>query len=413
MLRNVSVFACLVVVAIGLVAAAEPQQSASNWVPAGQLRDTVYRPGVTDALTLEAAQTGSPSVADRLKAARGGVSGTLDSGSVGGLAEPAVLPDDTTGTQLPSVLVRRGSRAPERATEPAIDPGMADGGLAEGAADAADAAADSARRTARRPRTETPTFRSPVASSGSLARTSESGSLSLTSQGPTITVETDGPRAIAVGKAATYHVRLMNQGTADADHMILTVAVPAWAQITSSQSRVGSVSADEDVESGRRVVWDLERVAARSQQELTLVLQPTESRPIDLIVEWVLRGAPAQASIEVQEPKLAMTVEGPAEMRYGSTSVFKVHLSNPGNGAAENVVVTVGATGIANQPNTVGTLAAGESRSLEIEFTAKQAGTMKIAAAAQADGGLRAETAREVQVRRAQWAVKVTAPSRL
>jgi len=56
-------------------------------------------------------------------------------------------------------------------------------------------------------------------------------------------------------------------------------------------------------------------------------------------------------------------------------------MSNPGNGPAENVIVTVGASGVANQPNTVGTLAAGESRSLEVELSAKQAGTMKIEAA--------------------------------
>ncbi len=75
--------------------------------------------------------------------------------------------------------------------------------------------------------------------------------------------------------------------------------------------------------------------------------------------------------------------------------------------------VTVGASGVANQPNTVGTLAAGESRSLEVELTAKQAGTMKIEAAAQGDGNLRAEATHEVRVRRAQLAVKVTAPPML
>ena len=80
--------------------------------------------------------------------------------------------------------------------------------------------------------------------------------------------------------------------------------------------------------------------------------------------EWVARGASMQASIEVQQPQLEMAIEGPAEMKYGATSVFKIKLSNPGNGPAENVVVTVGASGAANQPNTVGTLAAGESRAL-------------------------------------------------
>ena len=42
-----------------------------------------------------------------------------------------------------------------------------------------------------------------------------------------------------------------------------------------------------------------------------------------------------QASIEVQQPQLAMTVEGPTEMRFGETAAFRIRVSNPGNGPAE------------------------------------------------------------------------------
>ena len=98
-------------------------------------------------------------------------------------------------------------------------------------------------------------------------------------------------------------------------------------------------------------------------------------------------------------------------MRFGETAGFKIKLSNPGNGPAENVAVNVGASGAASQPNTVGTLGAGESRIMEVELTAKQAGTMKIQASAQGDGELRADATHDVRVRRAQLAVKVTAPT--
>ena len=230
-----------------------------------------------------------------------------------------------------------------------------------------------ARRAA--PRNETQTFRSPVTSPGTSKPVDrKQRTLGLTSQGPMISIETAGPRAIVMGKAANYRVRLVNQGSVDADRMIVTVAVPAWAQITTTEARFGSVSADNETDKGRRIVWEMEKVASRSQHELSLSLQPTENRPIDLVVDWVFRGAPMQASIEVQQPQLAMAVEGPTDLRYGATAVFKIKLNNPGNGPAENVAVTVGASGVANQPNTVGTLAAGESRSLEVELTAKQAG---------------------------------------
>jgi uncharacterized repeat protein (TIGR01451 family) len=420
MLRNVSLLACIVVAAIGLAKAAEPRSAASDWVPAGRPRNLASRPASGETVALEAAQTGAPSLADRLKAVRSGATDDSGSDTVRDAAEPGELPADTTGEQLPSVLVRRGNALPTVTAEPALNPVDSTNTAEKSALAPSDAPTDTARRSARRPRSESPLPRSPLTPSSSPSpgaigpsRSADANSLSLKSQGPTITVETEGPRSIAMGKPANYRLRLLNQGSSDAEHVIVTVTVPAWAQVTASETRVGSVSADNDADEGRRIVWDVERVASRSQQELSLSLQPTENRPIDLAVDWVLRGTPLQASIEVQQPQLDIAVEGPAEMRYGSTASFKIKLTNPGNGPAENVTVTVGATGIGNQPNAVGTLGAGESRSLEVELTAKQAGTMKIEAAAHGDGNLQAATTHEVHVRRPQLAVKVAAPSML
>jgi len=421
MLRNVSVFACLVMVAIGLVAASEPQPPTSEWTPATQSPGAVYRPVANEALAIEAAQTsGSSSLADRLRAVRGGTADVNESAEETpepASAEPGALPEDPTSSQLPSVLVRRPRNTESTPQVPPADVEESVDTFSREAADAESETADSMRRTARRPRNESPVFRAPggsgAANSVPTSRSADTNSLNLKSPGPTIIVETEGPRAIAVNKPANYRVRVTNQGTVEAAHLIVTVALPTWAQITASEARVGSVSNDEDADLGRRIVWDLQRVGARSQQELALSLQPTENRPIDLAVEWVVQGESVQASIEVQQPQLALAVEGPSEMRFGSTSVFKINLTNPGNGPADNVVVTVGATGIANQPNTVGTLGAGESRSLEVELTAQQAGSMKIEASAQGDGNLTATAAHDVRVRRAQLGVKVTAPPML
>ncbi len=100
-------------------------------------------------------------------------------------------------------------------------------------------------------------------------------------------------------------------------------------------------------------------------------------------------------------------------MKYGETKVFKVKLSNPGNGPAENVAVNIAATGVNSQPNSIGTLAAGESRTLELELTANQAGTMQVRAVVRGDGDLQAQSDHEVQVRRAQLALKISAPQLL
>ena len=87
-------------------------------------------------------------------------------------------------------------------------------------------------------------------------------------------------------------------------------------------------------------------------------------------------------------------------MRFGETATFRVRVSNPGNGPAEDVALSVSTTASAAQPNSIGTLAAGESRDLDLELTANQAGNMTIAATAQGDGNLQAEASHIVTVHR-------------
>ena len=100
-------------------------------------------------------------------------------------------------------------------------------------------------------------------------------------------------------------------------------------------------------------------------------------------------------------------------MRFGDKAVFKVRLSNPGNGPADHVTLRLGATGVSNELRRIGTLAPGENRVLEIELTAQEAGTMRIQANAVGEGDLTAQIVHELRVRRAELAVKMTGPSML
>jgi uncharacterized repeat protein (TIGR01451 family) len=98
---------------------------------------------------------------------------------------------------------------------------------------------------------------------------------------------------------------------------------------------------------------------------------------------------------------------------FGQTKIYKLTISNPGNGNAENVAVglaPIGRSGEATGTHKLGTLEAGESKTVDIELTARQAGAILIKAHAFADGGLRAEAAEQVLVRRASLQVEVEAP---
>ena len=104
---------------------------------------------------------------------------------------------------------------------------------------------------------------------------------------------------------------------------------------------------------------------------------PRKSSPLDLAISYTFTPETTQTMVEVQEPKLAMSLTGPSEVLFGQTKVYKLTISNPGNGDTHNVSVTLLPIGHGSEaPGThkLGNLAAGESKTIDIELTARQSG---------------------------------------
>ena len=144
-----------------------------------------------------------------------------------------------------------------------------------------------------------------------------------------------------------------------------------------------------------------------------LRIVPRESRTFDLAVRWDYKPVTSQAVIEVQEPKVAIALEGPRDVLYGKKEIYRLNVSNTGNGDAENVLVTLLPAGTGgNEPisHKLGTLAAGQQEAVEVELTARQVGNLTIRVEVRGDGGVRAELAEEVLVRRAALQVEVEGP---
>ncbi|MDZ4817550.1 MAG: hypothetical protein SGJ20_01105, partial [Planctomycetota bacterium] len=251
----------------------------------------------------------------------------------------------------------------------------------------------------------------------------------ITRQSPLLSVETAGPRTIVVGKEATYNVVITNSGEVAAQDVTVTIRIPEWAEVVSAKPTMGtsqlghSTSVDSSAGgiqptsggtsaqlAAQPFQWNLPRLEARGKEQLALRLIPRKSRPFDLGVQWTFMPISSQAHVEVQEPKLAMTLNGPDEVLYGQTETYKMTLSNPGTGDAENVAIHLSPIGDPNAPVTkhqIGMIAAGDSKVIEVELTAKQAGKVVIKATALADNGLQADVIEEVLVRRAGLNVEV------
>jgi uncharacterized repeat protein (TIGR01451 family) len=233
-------------------------------------------------------------------------------------------------------------------------------------------------------------------------------------KGPVLSVETLGPRKIVVGKEASYEVTIQNSGEVAADEVTVFVAIPAWADIINTTATAGEA---RPAPQGRAdpLTWGVGRVDAKSREKLTLKIVPRQSRPFELAVRWDYRPASSQAMIEVQEPKLVMNLDGPREVLFNKREVYKLKLANAGTGPAENVVLTLMPVGTgATQPvsHKLGTVAAGEQRTIEMELTARQAGNLAIHIQAKGDGSAEAEVSERVLVHRAGLAVQMEGPAR-
>ena len=129
-------------------------------------------------------------------------------------------------------------------------------------------------------------------------------------------------------------------------------------------------------------------------QTLTVKLVPQSGRPLQLAVTCDQAPASGEATVDVQEPRLQMEITGPAEVMFGKSQRYALTLSNPGTGDAEDVLIElVPPGGNVQTPvrHKVGALAAGATKTIELELTAREAGELKMQAAAIAAGDLRAE----------------------
>jgi uncharacterized repeat protein (TIGR01451 family) len=226
-------------------------------------------------------------------------------------------------------------------------------------------------------------------------------------------VKTTGPQKIVIGKSGAYQVVVENSGDVAANDVTLSIKLPAWAEVESAKPSAGKTDKAAAEQAGEALQWRLSRLEARSQETLTLAIVPRQSKPFQLAVEWTFVPEAFQALVDVLEPKLALAMAAPDEMLFGQTETVKVTLTNPGTGNAENVVLAI----VSNQPGQdvperrpVGTLAAGESKVIELRLAGLHAGTVSLGATATADGELSAESSARILVRRAGLKVEAIAP---
>ena len=229
---------------------------------------------------------------------------------------------------------------------------------------------------------------------------------------PQVTISASGPRRLDVGQAAEFKLVVSNDGDQSANDLVVMVSMPESAELASTRPTSGSIDRSP---SGSALQWAIRKLAAGKHEELSLRIVPHDSTAMDLDVRCGCAAISAKTTLDVQQARLALRIEGASEVMCGEKEVYRLSVSNSGNGPAENAVIhllPLPPDEGAPATHRIGTLGAGETKTVEIELVARQGGKLSIQARATADGGLNVAAAEEVAVRQPAVQVEVVGPAR-
>ncbi|MGY8768888.1 MAG: hypothetical protein ACKVH8_10745 [Pirellulales bacterium] len=232
-------------------------------------------------------------------------------------------------------------------------------------------------------------------------------------QSPNIAVNTVGPKAIVIGKEATYNISAKNLGAIDARSLAVQIRLPQGVRLLGQNASTGSAKVAPIGATQGMLRWEIPVLPARNEATIQLRLMPLAGQKFDLGVDVIYSATSNSHSIVILEPKLEMKIEGDNDVLFGDTKMYRIILSNPGTGTAENVGLTLMPIKQGQQPTTfdqIGNIHPGANKVIEVELTAKQAGQLLIQANAFADGNLQSTASQQVLARRANLQLTAQGP---
>ncbi|MGB0580181.1 MAG: DUF7507 domain-containing protein [Limisphaerales bacterium] len=206
---------------------------------------------------------------------------------------------------------------------------------------------------------------------------------------PSLSIEKTGPAMAQIGERFTYNIIVRNTGTSPAKNVEVTDDIPPGLSHDTGKQQLVFDAGDLQPGDAKQAT-----VTVTANQRGTFTNRATAKSDNAGTVSDT-------AVTKVVQPGLKVVKTGPAEQFLGKIARYNITVSNIGDTTLENVTVTdlppsnavVTDVGGAQQNGqqaswSVGTLAAGQSRSMTLDLTARQAGVTVNRVTATANGGL-------------------------
>jgi uncharacterized repeat protein (TIGR01451 family) len=224
---------------------------------------------------------------------------------------------------------------------------------------------------------------------------------------PAVSLEWSGPAAVRVGQPADYVLSVRNTGATGVQQVRVRVRVPGGLTVTATEPKA---AADAGA-----LLWDLGVLAAKQEKGLTLKIVADARGELSPVASVTFTGSSA-LRVRAREPKLALRATAPEKVLVNEACAVTLSVTNPGDGPAEQVKVQATLSeGLEHARGNrfdfdVGSLAAGETRSVQLICAARAGGAQKCEVVAVADGDLSAHSAAVVTVLVPKLDVQLTGP---
>ena len=232
----------------------------------------------------------------------------------------------------------------------------------------------------------------------------------VTTESSSLSVEVLGPAQFAPGETLSYEIVVTNPGPVLLARVRVEDQLPVGAKLRSADP------APE--EQGDHLVWNLGNLEGHGQRRLRVEIQPGGQTELMLTPTATFTAALGLRTKLVQPP-FAVTLSAPDVVKRGAMVVISIQVANHSSAPLGHVVLHDQLPAGLEHPQgriieaDVGTLGAGETKSLHLEVVADQTGRFVNEVSAVAEGGLHVHASTAVQVTEATLDVKIAAPDRL
>ena len=233
----------------------------------------------------------------------------------------------------------------------------------------------------------------------------------ILSASPQLTFEIEKPPSAIVGQEIVYRIRATNVGDVAAERVVLNVEIPPWIVIRHTDADNGNwvLLPRSDGSGVVDLEWRVNRINQGETNLLALRLVSQQHRAIELSIQYNFHRPVIVAPVEVQEPKLAMELIGPDEVRWNDFVTYTLVVRNVGNGSAEKLKFELSQTSSESQATSMEEpLLPGEGQEIPILVRAgREQEQIDIGVVATGAHDLKSEVRRRIKVLRPRLEMSV------